>query len=107
MVMPVVTVLATVKVVLAVTVELEEPEEAGTFAVMTVLPTATAVARPEELMVAVEADDEVHVAWLLTSFVVPSPSVPVAVNCCVLLGWIAGFVGVSATDTMLEPETKK
>ena len=106
MVIPVVTVVATVNVVLAVTVEVE-PEVGGTFAVIVVVPTATAVAKPEELTVAVEVDDEVHVAWLLRSLVVPSPSVPVAVNCCVFPGWMEGVVGVSATDTMLEPDTKK
>ncbi len=84
--MPVVTVLLTVKVVLAVTVLDDELDDVGTFAVMVVVPTATAVASPEELIVAVEVDDEVHVASLLTSLVVPSPSVPVAVNCCVLSG---------------------
>ena len=107
MVIPVATVLATVNVVLAVTVEdAEDPDEGVTFAVIVVLPTATAVASPEAFTVATAVEEEVHVAWLVTSSVVPSPSVPVALNCCVLLGWMAGFVGESAIETTLFPDTK-
>src|ERR1051326_7043999 len=97
----------TVRVGLRVTVEVvDEPDDGVMVAVIVVVPTATAVASPEALTVAVEVDDEVHAAWLVTSSVLPLPSVPVALNCCVLPGWIAGFVGESVIDTTLLPETK-
>ena len=70
------TVLETVRMVLA----FRFPE----LAVMVVVPRFTAVARPVPLMVATVGDEEVQVAVLLTSFVLRSPKVPVAVNCCVL-----------------------
>jgi len=70
------TVLETVKIVLAFRL----PE----LAVMVVVPRFTAVARPELLMVAMLGDDELHVAVPLISFVLRSPKVPVAVNCCVV-----------------------
>ena len=57
------------------------------FAVMVVLPTLVpAVARPELLMVAMFAEEDDHVTVEERSFVLLSPNVPVAVNCCVLLG---------------------
>ena len=56
-------------------------------AVMVELPAlAPAVAKPELLIVATFAADEVQVTEEETSFVLLSPKVPVAVNCWVLLG---------------------
>ena len=66
---------------------------AGTFA------GATLVARPALLMVATQAADEVHVAEVLRSCVLPSAYEPVAMNCCVPAREIEGFAGVTATDT--------
>ena len=54
-----------------------------------------AVARPVALIVAMFVADEFHVAVVLMSFDVPSPSVAVAANCCVWLGVMEGFTGVS------------
>ena len=97
----------TVRVVLAVTVEVvDEPDEGVMVAVMVVGPFTSAVASPEELIVAVDVDDDVHAAWLVTSCELPSPSVPVALNCCVLPGWMEGFDGEIVIETTLLPETK-
>ena len=53
-------------------------------AVMFVLPALfPAVARPELLMVAILVADEVHDTDEVMLCVLPSPKVPVAVNCCV------------------------
>lgn len=68
------TLLLTVRVVEA----LKLPE----VAVMVVLPVpAPAVASPAVLMVAMSVDDELQVTVEVTSRVLPSPNVPVAVNC--------------------------
>ncbi len=101
------TTLLTVSVVVPVTFELEEEEDELVDAVIVVVPIATAVARPEELMVAKVGFDEAHVTDDVMSFVDPSPSVAVAVNCCVLLGCTVGFTGVTASDTTEVPDTKK
>lgn len=46
-------------------------------------PTDTGVARPVELMIATEVLLEVQVEVVVTSPMVPSEKVAVAVNCCV------------------------
>ncbi len=92
-------VVLTVRVVLVLTL----PE----VAVMVVLPVlVVAVANPELLMVAIVGEEEDQVTVDVTSREVPSPKLPVAVNCCVLLGAIVGFEGVSETATSVFPETK-
>jgi hypothetical protein len=53
-------------------------------AIMVVVPTATAVARPLLLIVATAGFDELQVTCEVRSFVVPSENVPVAAN-----GWVA------------------
>jgi hypothetical protein len=50
-------------------------------AVMLVVPAATPVAKPVELIVAVAGVALAHVTWELTSAVEPSEYVPIAVNC--------------------------
>jgi hypothetical protein len=72
----VVTLVATVRIVLA----LRFPEAT----LIVVVHRFTAVARPLLSMVATVGEEELQVAVLLMSFVVRSPKVPVAVNCCVL-----------------------
>src|SRR2546423_1430937 len=62
-------------------------------AVIVVEPSATAVASPEPLMVAVDCEEELQLTLLLMSFVERSPKVPVAVNCCVL-AWPEELVSV-------------
>lgn len=87
------TVLETVSVVLA----LRLPDAA----LIVVVPRFTALARPLLSTVATVGEEEVQVAVLLTSFVLRSPKVPVAVNCCVLAlpeescSVMAGFDGES------------
>jgi hypothetical protein len=76
MAIEVATVFDTVSVVLA----LKPPE----LALIVVVPRFTAVARPLLSTVATLGEDDVQVAVLLMSFVLRSPKVPVAVNCCVL-----------------------
>ena len=50
-------------------------------AVMVVLPSATAVARPEASIVAIAGFEEVQVTVELISRVLPSPKTPLAENC--------------------------
>ena len=62
-----------------------------------------AVASPELLMVAMVVAEDVQVTDEETSFEVPSPKLPVAVNCCVLLGCMVGFVGEIVNETSVLP----
>jgi len=57
------------------------PETVPEVAVMVVVPTVTAVAKPLALTVATDVFDEVQVTDVVISWVVPSENVPVAVNC--------------------------
>jgi hypothetical protein len=50
-------------------------------AVMLLVPTATAVARPDVLMVATEEVTEIQLAVAVRSLVLPSLYEPVALNC--------------------------
>lgn len=50
-------------------------------AVIVVVPSATAVARPEALMVATAAFEDAQVAVEVMSRVLPSPKIPLAENC--------------------------
>jgi len=63
-----------------------------------VLPAAAAVAKPDELIVAVDGVPELHVALVVTFCVLPSLYVPVAVNCRVAPVTSVGFAGVIAID---------
>jgi len=82
---------ATVSVVLPLTV----PE----LAVMVVVPTATAVARPPAAMVAAAGVDDVQVTEAVMSCVELSAYVAVAVNCCVRPAGTLGVAGVTAIET--------
>ena len=64
------------------------------------MPGATVVARPAALMVAISVAEELQVAELRLR-VLPSPKVPVAVNCTVAATAIEGFAGVTAMDVSL------
>jgi hypothetical protein len=57
------------------------PETEPTEAVMVELPTVSALASPEPLTVATFPEDEIQVARSVTSWVLLSVNVPVAVNC--------------------------
>ena len=67
-------------------------------ALMVADPEATPVASPEELIVATEAFEDVHVTEDVTSPVVPSVYVAVAWNCCVEPAAKLVLAGVTAID---------
>ena len=67
-------------------------------AVIVVEPRATAVAKPDEVIVAIAGFDEVQVTVEVTSRVLPSPKTPLAENCWVPVGVIDGFVGLMVND---------
>lgn len=69
-------------------------------AVILVVPTATPVAKPVELIVAVAGVALTHVTWELTSAVEPSEYVPMAVNCCVEP--TARFAGVAGVTVIVD-----
>lgn len=75
-------------------------------AVMVLVPTATAVASPVLLMVAMLGAEEVQVTCELTLPVVLLPKVAVAVNCCVAFGRIMALAGDSEIDTIVSAEGK-
>jgi hypothetical protein len=75
------------------TVSVVLPTTAPEAAVMLLVPTATAVARPDVLMVATEEVTVIQLALAVRFFVVPSLYVPVAVNCCVAPTLIDGLEG--------------
>jgi hypothetical protein len=72
-----------------------------TVAVMVTLPTATAVASPEELIVATEVFDDVQAADALTLAVVPLLYVAVAVYCCVAPAAMLAVAGVTARTVIV------
>ena len=67
-------------------------------AVMVVVPAVRAVARPLLLTVATAVLDELQVTEIVTSWVVPSENVPVAVNCWVTTRGMVGLAGVTAME---------
>jgi len=75
-----------------------EPEIEPTDAVTVELPTATAVAKPVLLTVATLAADEFQTAVLLTSCVLLSVNVPVAVNCWVIPAGTVALAGITAIE---------
>jgi len=84
--------LLTVNPVLALTL----PE----LAEIVVVPSATAVAKPEVFIVAIFVADDAQVTWLVASPVVLFPNVAVAVYCCVALGMITEFKGAICRETI-------
>src|SRR6266478_5496450 len=84
--------------VAGVTVSSVEPLMLPLVALIVVLPTFKAAAKPVVLMVATVAVPEAHTA-LPSTCVELSLNVPVAVNCCVPPAATLGFAGVTAIDT--------
>src|SRR5262249_56588130 len=82
----------------ATTVSLVLPTTDPIVAEIVAVPGAWAVARPEELITVTFGADDAHVTWLVTSFVLPSEYVPMAVNCCVPPTVTVGFAGVTVID---------
>lgn len=68
-------------------------------AVMVVLPVLRELASPELLIVATVVSDEVQVTDEVRLWLVLSPKVPVALNCCVALRPIVGKLGEIEIDT--------
>lgn len=81
------------------------PERAPIEAVIVEFPAETAVARPELSIVAILPFDDVQVALLEISCVLPSLNVPVAVNCCVAPAAIEGLAGVTRIEAMIAEVT--
>src|SRR6202011_1843584 len=80
------------------TVSSVEPVMLPTVAEIVEVPAPTPVAKPVALIVATPGVAEAHTA-LLSTCVVLSLNVPVAVNCCVAPLVIEGFAGVTELDT--------
>ena len=76
------------------------PDEAVTVE----LPAATPAARPELLIVATDAVEELHVAWAVISAVVVSEYMPNALNCCVLPALILTAPGTTISDASVADE---
>ena len=81
------------------TVRVVDPVIAPRVAVMVVLPVATLLARPWPLMVAAAAVEELQMTEVVTSCVLESLKVPVAVNCLVVPTAMLEFAGVTAIET--------
>lgn len=62
------------------------------------VPAASEVTRPAELTVAVTVDDELHVATLVRSAVLPSLYLPVAVNCWLVFTGMEDAAGDRVMD---------
>jgi hypothetical protein len=80
-------------------VRVVEPLMAPEAACILLVPAATAVASPPEVIVATVVVCEVHIAMLVKFCVELSEKVPVAMNCSVAVIAIVGFAGVTAIDT--------
>jgi hypothetical protein len=64
-------------------VRVEEPEIPSSEAVISDVPVPTPIARPVLVFVADMVFAKVHVAATVKSCILPSPYVPIAVNCCI------------------------
>lgn len=77
------------------------PEIDCTVAVIVAVPSVSIVAKPELFTVATLVADELHVAILVTSLVLPSENAAVAANCCVLPAMMDVLLGPRAIDCMV------
>jgi hypothetical protein len=91
----------------AVTVRVVLPGIPPEVAVMFIVPAATAVARPLLLTVATEVLDELQVACVVISWLVPSENVPEAANCWVLPTAMLGLAGVTEMEDRVAGVTAK
>jgi hypothetical protein len=81
------------------TVSVVNPETPLSAAVIVVVPVDPAVASPVLLMLATLVAEEVHVTDDVTSLLLLSPNVPVAVNCWVPLNATVGLAGDTVIAT--------
>jgi hypothetical protein len=88
-----------------VTVRVVLPEIVPEVAVMAAAPAETAVARPLLLTVAANVFNELQATDMVISWVVPSETVPVAVNCWVDPTEMIGLAGVTAMEDRVEEVT--
>ncbi len=79
----------------AVTARFVFPLRPSRVALIEVVPTATVVANPPVVIVAIFVRDEAQVTVLVITLVVPSEYAPVAVNCCVFEASTAAFLVIS------------
>jgi hypothetical protein len=80
------------------TVRVVLSERLAKVAVMVLVPTATAVARPLVFIVATDVFDELQVTCVVISWCVPSAYMLVAVNCWVVPRGTLGLAGVIAME---------
>src|SRR5262249_50680879 len=81
-----------------VTVSPVLPLTAPSVAEIVVVPAATPVASPVELIVAAAVLEDAHVTWLVRFCVLESEYVPVAVYCPVAPAVSVALAGVTASD---------
>jgi hypothetical protein len=91
--------------VAAVTVSTVEPFNDPDVAEIVAVPCPTLVANPAALIVAVAGVSEDQRAVFVSSSILPSVYVPVAVNCWIVPGAIEGVDGVMATEASAAPVT--
>src|SRR5258708_19805137 len=80
------------------TVSVVEPEVVPNVAVMVVETCVPPYARPAALMVATPVGGELQVARAVMSWLEPSESEPVALNCWVAPAGMAGLIGVTVIE---------
>jgi hypothetical protein len=81
------------------TVSVVEPLAPSKATAITLVPALQPVARPVLLMIATAETEELQLATLVISCVLPSVKVPTAVNCCRPPIPTVGIAGATATDT--------
>jgi hypothetical protein len=86
------------------TVSPVDPLIAPKSALIVLLPVATLVSRPWLLMVAAAGFEEVQTTEAVTSCVLLSLNVPVALNCFVVPTAMVEFAGVTAIEIKVAPE---
>src|SRR5712671_2008447 len=82
-----------------VTVRVADPVMVPEVALMAAVPSVRVLADPVAFTVATVCVSDDHVTMPVTSCVLPSLNVPVAVNCCVLLDASERFAGLTAIAT--------
>jgi len=89
------------------TVSLVEPERLSQVAVMTDVPALMPDASPPTVIVATLGVPELHVTLLVTSCVLESLKILVALNGCVAPSAIAGLAGVTEIESRIGPASTR
>lgn len=90
----------------AVTVRVAEAFLPSLAAEMVLVPAATAVATPDELTVAVLVEEDVQVAEVVMSVLLPPTVLPLAVKFTVFPTTTSAPVGLTVTESRVSSETK-